>query len=170
MSDEGGLSVAELKSGQQPHQMFLFNMVGNHILLTVIALSNSTLPQLVLIIPAVSILIIAITLIKGRQLVNSDSLFVKCHWQLAVKRTKVFLYGYLALAIAGTLGAMMYFYAGVMKEMAMAIVGGLGIMPVMALVLVLTVMESETLHHALNGNIPEAIKKKVLAQQGADIS
>lgn len=167
MSESSPLTAAELKAGQQPHQLFLFNMVGNHILMTVIALSNSTLPQLALIIPLVSATIIAITLLKGRSMMNSDSLFIKCHWALAVKRTKVFLLGYVVFAIASAFGAVMYFSMGVMKEMAMAIVGGLGILPVMVLVLVLTVIESESLHLSLNGNIPEGIRKKLAGEAGA---
>lgn len=158
------LTQQELKSGQFPHQLFLFNMVGNHILLTVITASNSTMPQLALLIPAISIILTSIILLKGRTLVNSESMFVRCHWTLVVKRTKIFLIGYAALAVAVGLGSLMYFYAGVMKEMAMAMVGGLGILPVMALVLILTVMESETLNHALHGVTPDAIKKKLLAQ------
>lgn len=159
-----GLTQQDLKTGQFPHQLFLFNMVGNHILLTVITASNSTMPQLALLIPILSIILISITLLKGRTLVNSECMFVRCHWTLVVKRTKIFLIGYVALAVAGGLGAMMYFYAGMMKEMAMAMVGGLGILPVMALVLILTVMESETLNHALHGVTPDAIKNKILAQ------
>lgn len=166
MSETLSLTPEELKAGQLPHQLFLFNMIGNHILMTVIALSNSTLPQLALIIPVVSAIIISIILFKGRSMVNADSLFIKCHWMLAVKRTKIFLLAYVAFAIAAAFGAMMYFYMGVMKEMAMAIIGGLGILPVMVLVLILTVIESESLHHSLNGHIPDAIRKKVLGESG----
>lgn len=167
MSETASLTPEELKAGQLPHQLFLFNMIGNHILMTVIALSNSTLPQLALIIPVVSAIIVSIILLKGRSMVNAESLFIRCHWILAVKRTKVFLLGYVAFAIAAAFGAMMYFYMGVMKEMAMAIIGGLGILPVMALVLVLTVIESESLQHSLNGSIPDAIWKKVSGEGGA---
>lgn len=153
----------ELKAGQLPHQLFLFNLVGNHILLLIIAASNSSVPQVALIVPAISALIISYTLIKGRAQLKSDSEFIRCHWYVVLRRTRVFLIAYGLLAAAALLAWLLH-SAMPIKEMAYAIVGGLGILPTMVLVLVLTVMESETLHHALRGEIPESLRKKVLGE------
>lgn len=160
---ENQYSHAELKAGQFPHQLFLFNLVGNHILLLIIAASNSSVPQVALIVPVISALIIAYTLIKGRAQMKSGSDFIRCHWYIVLRRTRIFLIAY-ALLGSAALVAWLVHTAMPIKEMAYAIVGGLGILPTMVLVLVLTVMESETLHHALKGEIPESLRRKVLGQ------
>jgi hypothetical protein len=55
----------------------------------------------------------------------------------------------LALALMVTaLGWAGHAYLGMMKEAVYALVGGLGILPVMVTVLVLILMESDTLHQA----------------------
>ena len=153
-------SKKELKAAQLPHQLFLFNMVGNHILLSIITASNSSFLWVTAIVPVISILVISYTLIRGRSEVNSDCLLISSHWQVVVKRTKIFLIAYVALFIGSVIAWLLYSYAGVMKELAFAVVGGLGILPVMVTVLVLTVMESETLGHALHGRLPASFNKE----------
>ncbi len=152
-------SKKELKAAQLPHQLFLFNMVGNHILLSIITASNSSHLWVTAIVPVIAILIFSYTLIRGRSEVNSDSLLIRSHWQIVVKRTKIFLIAYVMLFIGGVIAWLLYNYAGIMKELAFAVVGGLGILPVMVTVLVLTVMESETLGHAMHGRIPASFKE-----------
>ncbi len=150
----------ELKAAQLPHQLFLFNMVGNHILLSIITASNSSHLWVTAIVPVIAILIFSYTLIRGKFEVNAECLLIRSHWQIVVKRTKIFLIAYIALFIGGMLAWLLYSYAGIMKELAFAVVGGLGILPVMVTVLVLTVMESETLGHAMHGRVPGSHKEK----------
>lgn len=160
MMSESVHSKKELKAAQLPHQLFLFNLVGNHILLTVITASNSSHLWVIAIVPIISILIISYTLIRGKSAVNSDCLLIKSHWTIVVKRTKIFLITYVMLFIGGMIAWLLYSYAGVMKELAFAIVIGLGILPTMVTVLVLTVMESETIGQAMKGVIPASFKKQ----------
>lgn len=166
----------EIRSAQLPHQLFLFNAIGNHVLLTVITISVAmSNPMLTLLIPAISIAIIGFTLIKGATMVNHPSMLVRCHWAIVVRRTRIFLIGYLVLGLAATLGWLLFTYGGVMKELLYALVGGLGLLPFMVLILAFTIMESETLHHAGQGYVPEwAIKRfgteqerQALAQEAA---
>jgi len=161
MTEQCAYTAKELKAGQLPHQLFLFNMVGNHILLTIIALSNSSIPQIALGVPIISLLIIGYTVIRARQMSHHDCDFVRCNWRVVAKRTKIFMLAYVLLAAAGLLAWMLNSVMPI-KEMAYAIVAGLGILPTMAMVLVLTVVESETLHHALNGTIPDGLRAKFL--------
>ncbi|OGT20800.1 MAG: hypothetical protein A2V90_09275 [Gammaproteobacteria bacterium RBG_16_57_12] len=154
---------AEMKAARLPHELFLFNMVGNHILLNVIVLSNINVkPMLGLIVPVISLLIISFLLLKGPAHLRSDSLFVRYHWHLVIKRTRIFLIGYVLLAIAFLLAWFMYAYVGAMKELVIAVLAGLGLLPVMALVIVLTVMDSESLSQAIHGREPTKVPEKLL--------
>ena len=151
----------ELRLAQLPHQLFLFNTIGNHVLLTVITISVAmSNPLLTLLIPAISIAIIGYTLIKGPAMLKHQSMVVRCHWGVVMRRTRIFLIGYAALASAAILGWILHTYVGVMKELLFALVGGLGLLPFMVMILALTIIESETLHHAGQGFTPDwAIKR-----------
>lgn len=155
------LDKHEIRLAQLPHQLFLFNTIGNHVLLTVITISVAiSNPLLTLIIPAISIATIAFTFVRGAALRNHPSLLVRAHWGAVVRRTRIFLIGYAALATAGTLAWLLHTYAGVMKELLYALIGGLGLLPMMVLILALTIMESELLHHAGHGFVPDWARKR----------
>ena len=156
-------SKEELKLGQLPHQLFLFNMVGNHILLSIIALSNSSVPWLALGVPLLGCLIIGFTLIRGQSLKNHQSDFVKANWRMVLKRTKIFMIAYGLLGVAATIAWLVHDSIAI-KEMAYAIVGGLGILPTMVMVLVLTVIESESLNNALKGELGDSDREKFLGE------
>lgn len=161
MIEQSEYSKKELKDGQFPHQLFLFNMVGNHVLVALIALSNSSHLEVIAIPIFISLAILAYTLIKAPARLKSESLFVRSHWQIVVKRTRMFLITYAALFTVGLIAWLSYSYAGVMKEQAIAIAGGLGILPTMVVVLVLTIMETDALHQALNARIPKTMAERL---------
>ncbi len=161
-------SKKEQKLGQLPHQLFLFNMVGNHILLTVIALSNSTVPWLAFGVPIIGITIIVFTLLMGLSLKNHESDFVRCNWRMVIKRTKIFMIAYGLLAITGTIAYLIHESMAI-KELAFAIIGGLGILPTMVLVLILTVIESESLNHAMKGELTDKDREKFSGDERADL-
>ncbi len=158
---EHNYSKKELKTAQLPHQLFLFNMIGNHVLLSIITASNSSHLWVTAIVPIISVLVISYTFLRSRTELKSECLLIRTHWQIVIKRTKIFLLAYVMLFIGGMTAWLLYSYAGVMKELAFAVVGGLGILPTMVTVLVLTVMESETLGHALHGRIPVQLRENL---------
>lgn len=175
MSDTS-FNKQEIRQAQLPHHLFLFNTIGNHVLLTVITISVAiSNPLLTLLIPAISAVIIGYTFAKGRSMKKHESPLVRCHWSMVVRRTRIFLIGYIVLAGAATLGWVLHTYVGVMKELLFALVGGLGLLPFMVLILALTIMESEALHHAGQGHVPDwarkrfgtAEEKKALEQEAA---
>ena len=168
MSEEQEYSHKELKTGQFPHQLFLFNMIGNHVLIALIALSNSSHLQVTVIPILISLSILAYTLIRAPFYLKSESLYIRTHWSVALKRTKIFLITYALLFTAGLTAWLSYSYGGVMKEQAMAMAGGLGILPTMVVVLVLTILETETLHQALNGQIPKSFLDRLSESTEAD--
>ncbi|ALP52993.1 hypothetical protein Tel_07395 [Candidatus Tenderia electrophaga] len=155
MSNDHPYTHQEVRLAQLPHQLFLFNSIGNHVLLTVITISVAmSNPLLILLIPGISAVIIAYTYVRGRLLVRHPCLLVRAHWGIVMRRTRVFLVGYIALATAATAAWLLYTYADAMKELMFALVGGLGLLPMMVLILALTIIESETLSHAGHGFVP----------------
>jgi hypothetical protein len=161
MNEQSEYSKKELKEGQLPHQLFLFNMVGNHVLVALIALSNSSHLEVTVIPIFISLAILAYTLIRAPTRLKSESLFVRSHWQIVLKRTRIFLITYAALFTVGLIAWLSYSYAGVMKEQAIALAGGLGILPTMVVVLVLTIMETDTLHQAMNARVPKTLTERL---------
>lgn len=154
-------SPAELKLAQLPHQLFIFNSIGNHVLLTVITVSIAlSSPLWTLMIPIISMGVISYTLLRGRSLVKHESKLVRCHWGVVLRRTRFFLISYAILAVASIAAYLLFTYAGAMKELMFALVGGLGLLPFMAMVLILTIMESDTLNHAGLGFVSDSLIKR----------
>ncbi len=161
ISGISAVNAKELRLAQLPHQLFLFNTIGNHVLLTVITISVAiSYPLLTLLIPVISISIIAYTFIKGASMSRHESLLVRAHWGIVMRRTRIFLIGYITLSTAATLAWLLYTYAGAMKELMFALVGGLGLLPMMVLILGLTIIESETLNYAGQGFVPDWAKRR----------
>ncbi len=154
-------SKEEMSLASLPHQLFLSNSIGNHVLLTVITVSVAmSNPLLTLLIPAVSAVIIIFTLVRGAKLKRHESMLVRFHWEIAMRRTRVFLIGYAVLATAASLAWLLFTYGGAMKELVFALVGGLGLLPFMVMVLALTIMESESLNHAGDGFVPDWARRR----------
>ncbi len=158
---EATYSKEEIKLSQLPHQLFLFNSIGNHVLLTVITISVAiSNPLLTLLIPTVTISTLGYLFFRGSALKNHDSLLVRCHWGIAVRRTRILCIGYGVVFVAATISWLAFTYGGMMKELAFALVGGLGLLPFMATVLALTIMESEALNHAGDGFNPDSAVRR----------
>ncbi len=157
---------AEMKLATIPHDILLFNLIGNHILIQVLVggLANS-FPFLLLIPPAISISLISYTLWRAGKSPQRDTPFVQCHWAVAAKRTRLFLVMLGVLATASTFAALAHFYMGMMQEAAIAVVIGGGLLPVMVTMLILIMMESEALHMARHRRAPRCTN--ILDEQDA---
>ncbi|OOZ36037.1 hypothetical protein [Solemya velesiana gill symbiont] len=152
------ISEEEAKRAKIPHEIFLTNLIGNHILWFVAALGTvGTFWQPLAMVPVVSFTLLAYTLWKANKIKadESGSWFVMCHWQIAARRSRIFIYMLMASLTVSLLGWLGYTYGGMMKEAVYAIVGGMGILPVMVTVLVLIIMESDVLHQATHHKLPD---------------
>lgn len=149
---------SQRRKAKVPHEFFLTNLVGNHILWFVSALGIfSSFWQPVMAVPVVSFLIISYTLWRAKRARQQDDWFVMCHWQMAARRSRVFA-GILAAGFTfACLGWVGYTYLGMMKVAVMAMVGGVALLPVMVSVLVLIVMESDAIHQANTGKLPKSV-------------
>lgn len=149
------IAPPERARAKLPHELFLANLIGNHILMAIAAggLAGS-LPAVLAVVPLISCAVLGFTLWRARQARTRDPWFVCCHWQLAAQRSRWFIAMLiLVLAVAGA-GWAAHHYAGVRKEAAFALVIGAGILPIMATVLLLIMVTSDSLHQAGQGRLP----------------
>jgi len=163
MSDEQQVTEKEISAAKVPHDIFLSNLIMNHILLfTGIAAFGGHYIKFLALVPFFSFIALAVTFFRASRVKREDSEFVYVHWQIA-RRWSVLFTGVLTLlCTVSFLGWLGQEYANMMTEMVYALIGGLGILPTLLSVLVLVVIESDSLHHARMGTIPESAKKRFL--------
>ncbi|HID72923.1 TPA: hypothetical protein EYP38_03190 [Candidatus Micrarchaeota archaeon] len=97
---------------------------------------------------------------RARQSKERDSWYVMCHWQIAAARSRIFII-MLAIGVSvSLLGWVGYTHWGMMKEAVYALIGGVGLLPVMVTVLVLILMESDALHQAQLHKLPDSMLER----------
>jgi hypothetical protein len=144
-----------------PHDIFLTNMIGNHILWFVAALGMAgSFWQPLALVPVISFTLLFYTLRRAKQSKSRDSWYVQVHWQIAAERSRLFIYMLLAVMSVWLLGWIGYVYMGMMKVAVMAMIGGAGILPIMVTVLILILMESDALHQAALCQLTERVVEK----------
>lgn len=155
------ISDEESHRAKIPHEIFLTNLIGNHILWFISALGLArTYWQPLALVPLFSVTLLVYTLWRARRSRKRDSWFVMCHWQICAGRSRIFIFMLmLALTVSG-LGWVAYSQLSLMKEAVYALIGGFGILPIMVTVLVLILMESDALHQAALHKLPDRIASK----------
>ena len=155
------IAEEQIKKAKVPHELFLTNLIGNHVLWFIAALGvYGSFWQPVALVPVVSLSILLYTLWRAQQAKQHDPWFVMCHWQLCAKRSKLLLLMFTILAAISALGWAGYTYLG-MKDVAVkAMIGGMGVLPVMVTVLVLIVMEMDAMHQATQQRLPKGVVER----------
>jgi hypothetical protein len=156
---EYDVSEEECQKARVPHEIFLTNLIGNHILWFVSSLGVANdYWQPVAMVPVISLTTIFYTMWRAKRArKEEESWFVMCHWQLAVKRSRILLGVMLFLLAVAVLGWVAYTYLGLMDIAVKAMIGGMGILPVMVTVLVLIMMEIDAMHQATQGKLSPKI-------------
>jgi hypothetical protein len=155
------VSEKEIKQANIPHELFLTNLIANHILMFVAALGMAgSLPWLLALTPVISFSILSYTLWRAARSRTRDPWYVMCHWQVCARRSNIFILMLLMLLAIGALGWGAHTYLKMMKEAVWALLGGVGILPMMVTVLVLVIMESEALYHANLAKLPNWVVEK----------
>lgn len=155
------ISEQESKKAKVPHEIFLTNLVGNHILWFIASLGVvRSYWQPLALVPLVSVLLLAYTLWRAERSKTRDSWYVMCHWQICAGRSRVFILMLLALGGISFLGWIGFTYFGMKQVAVMAMIGGAGVLPVMVTVLVLILMESDALHQAALQKLPPRMIEK----------
>jgi hypothetical protein len=153
--------AAEIKKANIPHEIFLTNLIGNHILMTVGAGGIAgSFPWVMAIIPITSFSLLGFILWRARRSLTRDPWYVMCHWQVCARRSRIFIAMLLMLLLVMVLGWIGYAYLGWMKEAVFALVAGTGILPIMVTVLVLIIVESDALYHANQAKLPDWVVKR----------
>jgi hypothetical protein len=149
------VSQEEIKKANVPHELFLTNLIGNHILMAVAAGGVAgSFPWVMAMIPVISFGILGYTLWRARKAIARDPWYPMCHWQVCARRSKIFIVMLSMLMVIMALGWVGYTYLGMMREAVLALIGGVGILPVMVTVLILIIIESEALYHANQAKLP----------------
>lgn len=140
-----------------PHEIFLINLVFNHILVFASTFGVfSTFPLMVLIVPITSFIITGYILVKAKQIANgNETWFVKSHWAIADKRNKHFMWLLIiTCAIVGG-GLLVSKLMGWSKIATIALIGGFGLLPFMVALLVLIVLGNDSMYQARHGKLPK---------------
>jgi hypothetical protein len=157
MHQQFNIAPEETTRAKWPHEIFLINLVFNHILVFASTFGVfSTFPLMVLIVPITSFAITTYIIIKAKQIAASDETwFVKSHWVIAAKRNRSFL-GLLTItcSVFG-LGLMLSKAMGWSKIATIALLGGFGLLPFMVALLVLIVLGNDSMYQARHGKLPK---------------
>lgn len=152
------ITEAQSKAARHPHEIFLINLITNHILLFVAALSvANSYPFLLLPIPVISAVVMAYILGRARVSLARDPWFVKCHWQVAAKRSWIFL---LMLGLMAAAVLLLLLVSGGDPKPQHWALGGAAMLPTMVTVLALIVMESDAMHQARHGMLPKWVVER----------
>jgi hypothetical protein len=144
-----------------PHDIFLTNLIGNHILWFVASLGlASSYWQPLALVPIVSLSLLIYTLKRARQARLQEHWFVSVHWQIAAERSRLFIYMLLAVIGVWIFGWIGFTYLGMKKVAVLALIGGVGILPIMVSVLILILMESDALHQATQRRVSKGMVEK----------
>jgi hypothetical protein len=156
----------DITAAKVPHDIFLSNLIMNHMLLFAgIATLGPSYVMFFLMVPIFSILALAYTFYRSAKVKREEDEFVYIHWQIARRWSKLFSGVLTLLALVALLGSLANQHLGLMKEAVYAIIGGLGILPTLVVVLVLIVIESDSLHHARMGTLPKWARSRFLGEE-----
>ncbi len=157
MHQQFDIAPEETTRAKWPHEIFLINLVFNHILVFASTFGVfSTFPLMVLIVPITSFAITGYIIIKAKQIARSnETWFVKSHWVIAARRNIHFLRLLtITCAIVGG-GLLVSKMMGWSKIATLALLGGFGLLPFMVALLVLIVLGNDSMYQARHGKLPK---------------
>lgn len=155
------VTEALIHKAKFPHEIFLINLITNHILIFVGLLGMAkTYPFLMLVTPIISLVVLSYLMLRARRAIKADPWYVACHWQLCAHRSKMFIGMLMLLGLA--VGGILLSVGGDISQLKPGhfAIGGVASLPTLIFVLVLIVMESDALHKARTGVVPEWLVKK----------
>jgi hypothetical protein len=159
-------TARERTLAKRAHDIFLSNLIVNHILLFVgIATLGPSYMYLVILVPILSIFAIIYTLFRAARVQRDDSEFVFIHWQIAARWSRLLAVMLMLLVFVSAAAWYGQAQLGLMREMSYALAGGLGLLPTLISVLVLVVIESDSLHHAKEGTYPKWARRRFLGEE-----
>jgi hypothetical protein len=151
----------EIAAAKTPHDIFLSNLIMNHILLfTGFAAFGGKYIFLLVLVPIISLCCLAYTFYRAKTVLREDSEFVYIHWQIAWKWSRLFLMVLGLLISVSVLGFLAQHYLDFKRELVYGLVGGVGMLPTLVATLILVIIESDSLHHARSGTFPNWVVRR----------
>ncbi len=147
----------DIKKARVPHEVFLTNLIFNHVLVLVAILSASSLTHLIVVIPIFSFVSLAYLFWGAHRAKTRASWYVNGHWQIAAKRSRFFV---IMLTAMGSLLLIIYLASGGDMMPQHWAFGGAVFLPVMVSVLGLIIFESESLHQAKSAVLPDWVSER----------
>jgi hypothetical protein len=145
----------EIRLAKLPHEVFLINLIFNHVFLFVASLAViNSLPQVVILVPLVSMSCILYILFRARREAHNPSWFVQRHWYLAAKRNFMFMILLLCTSTVIGGGWVLSGLLHLAKIPTYALIGGFGLLPFMVTLLILVILGNESVHLAKQGKLP----------------
>lgn len=151
------ITADEGKMARWPHEIFLINLIFNHVFIFCISiLLSKSYPYAIAIVPIASFAIIGYIEFKSRAIAASNAMwFVKAHWQIGARRNRIFmaLLSVTCIISGGGiyLSAAQHWNAIATK----ALIGGFGLLPFMISLLVLVVLGNDSVYQARDGKLPD---------------
>ena len=145
----------EMSKSNTPHELFLTNLIGNYFLLSIaVGELFHIYPWTIVVIPTISLLIMSYTLWHTYRSQTRESWYVMCHWQIAARHTKIFIFAQCLFFVACLLGWMAFNFGGLTKIEAIALVGGCAGLPMFMAMLFLILLETQALYQANQHQLP----------------
>lgn len=145
------------KRAKNPHELFMINLFGFHLLLTPALLFAGLGEAGLLIPPILSGFVIAYVAWRGRRV---EPWFVRVHWKLTLGRAKLLLMAYGATAVL-LLGAwLISLGAGKTQAIMFTVLTRVAVMPTVIMVFVAAVLESSGIYQASRGEVPDRLVER----------
>lgn len=161
MHQQFSVSPEEAQRAKWPHEIFLINLIFNHIFLFVATIAVvGSFPLLPALVPIVSFSIIAYIFIKAKKISASDETwFVKAHWEIGARRNRMFMLLLGTTCFISIGGLKLSAWLGWAKIPTIALIAGVGLLPFMIALLILVIMGNESVHLARVGKLPKSYTK-----------
>lgn len=158
MHQQFNISLEEARRAKWPHEIFLINLIFNHIFVFVATLAVvGSFPLMPVLVPVISCSIIGYIQIKSRQVsVGHETGFVKAHWQICARRNRLFVLLLSVPCLIAAGGLWLSRTMGWAKIPTIALIGGVGLLPFMVALLILIVLGNESIHLARSGKLPKS--------------
>jgi len=151
------ISPEDIKKARVPHEVFLTNLIFNHVLVFVAIMSASSLTHFIVVIPIFSVASLVYLFWGAQRAKTRASWYVNGHWQIAARRSRFFL---LVLIIMGSIFSIIYMVSGGEMRPQHWALGGAAFLPTMVSILGLIIFESESLHQAKSATLPDWVSER----------
>ncbi len=156
------------KLSRIPHEIFLTNLVVNHLLFFVALLEMTVdYPILPVVSPVISLVVLVYTIIKGERMIRTAPWFVANHWRIAVQRSRLLMWLLITMLIVSGIAWTLYDYVG-LDMVTVFPLAAVSAIPAMVSIVVLVIMESDAMHLACHGELSDGTVKRFPPPTGSE--